>query len=253
MRTFYLSAAIAASLSFSLSSATEAQTTNPANQGAYRTTPSAGGYAAPTASGTRVANPAGAVPSSSANVTAFRIAVIDVSRVFKNHARFKAMMDGMKNQMEAIEQELKVDRDKIKQKEGQRDMQKVGTPDWKRFDNELTQMKGDFNVKMTQRQKDFLEEEASAYHQTYLEVQSAVQYFAQRNGIGLVLRYSGEPIDSNRREEILRVINQPIVFQNSIDITDDIIATVNRGAATPSAVNRTQAAAAPNRQASPRR
>lgn len=215
MRTLILTAAIAAILSCPLLSPASAQNTSPTS-GAYRTS-----------------QPATATqPASSVNVAAFRIAVVDISRVFKNHTGFKATMDGMKNRMQSIEQELKAERDKVKQKEDQRNRYNVGTPEWKQQDNELTQLKGDFNVKMTQRQKDFLEQEAKAYYTTYLQVNDAVKYYAQRNQIGIVLRYSGDPVDPNRREDILRAINKPIVFQNQIDITDDIIASLNRSATT---------------------
>ena len=234
VRNLFLSAAIAAILSFSILWTASAQTKTGANSGGYRSGQTAVRRVANASTSAIRGNPAAAVQSSSANVVAFRIGVLDISKVFKSHAGFKSTMDGMKQQMQTIEQELKAERDRVKQKEEQRNGYSVGSPEWKRFDNELTQMKGDFNVKMTQRQKDFLEQEAKVYYQTYLQVQDAVKYYAQRNGLGLVLRYSGDEVNPNLREGILRAINKPIIYQNQIDITDDIIAMVNGGAAAPS-------------------
>jgi hypothetical protein len=56
-----------------------------------------------------------------------------------------------------------------------------------------------------------------------------VKYYAQQHSIGLVLRFNGDKVDPNRRESVLRAINDPIVHQNNIDITPDSLALLNRG------------------------
>lgn len=171
-------------------------------------------------------NPAGA------NASKHGIAVVDISYIFKNHATFKATMDAMKAEMEKIEAELKADRDQIAQKEQQRNGFNVGSAEYKQADEEIARLMAEFNLKMTRLRKDFLEREAKVYYRTYLEVNKAVEFYAQRHNIGLVLRFNGEPVDANRREEVLREINKPVVYQNSIDITPDVLALLNRGPAT---------------------
>ena len=86
----------------------------------------------------------------------------------------------------------------------------------------------EFNLKMGKLRKDFLEREAKVYYQTYLEVVDAVKYYAKRQNIGLVLRFNGEPVDPNRRDDVLREINKPVVVQDQIDITPDVLALINR-------------------------
>jgi Skp family chaperone for outer membrane proteins len=169
-------------------------------------------------------NPAGA------NSQKHGIAVVDISYIYKKHERFRATMDQMKKEMESIEQELKSDRDKIAQTEQQRDTYHVGSPEYKQLDEESARMKAEFNLKMTRLRKEFLEREAKVYYQTYLEVSDAVSYYAKRQDIGLVLRFNGEPADPNRREGVLAEINKPVVFQNQIDITPDVLAILNRDA-----------------------
>jgi len=163
-----------------------------------------------------------------ANATKFGTAVVDVGYIFKNHQRFKATMDGMKGEMQGIEQSLKSKREGIAQKEAERNEYNLGTPEYKRLDEEVARQKADFNLEMTQLRKDFLDREAKVYHQTYLEVNEAVKYYAQRQNIGLVLRFNGETPDPNRRDDVLRAINKPVVFHNSIDITPDVLGLLNR-------------------------
>ncbi len=42
-----------------------------------------------------------------------------------------------------------------------------------------------------------------------------------------MLRFNGEPIDPNRRDDVLREINKQVVMQDSIDITLDVLVLLN--------------------------
>lgn len=163
-----------------------------------------------------------------ANASKYGIAVVDISYIFKQHTRFRATMDSMKKEMETIEAELKADREKIAQSEQQRNTYNVGSAEYKQLDEEVARMMAEFNLKMGRLRKDFLEREAKVYYQTYLEVVDAVNYYAKRQNIGLVLRFNGEPVDQNRREDVLREINKPVVAHDQIDITPDVILLLNR-------------------------
>jgi len=165
-----------------------------------------------------------------ANAEKYGIAVVDVSYIFKEHARFRATMEGMKKEMESIEAQLKADRDKIAQTEQERNKYNVGSAEYKKFDEDVARMMAEFNLKMTRLRKDFLEREAKVYYQTYLEVVEAVGYYAKRHNIGLVIRFNGDTVDPNKREDVLREINKPVPWQDNVDITPDVLALLNRDA-----------------------
>jgi Skp family chaperone for outer membrane proteins len=167
-------------------------------------------------------NPAGA------NASKYNIAVVDISYIFKKHERFKATMEQMKKEMETIEGGLKGDREKIAAQEQQRNQFNAGSAEFKKMDEDIARQMAEFNLKMGKLRKEFLEREAKVYFQTYLEVVDAVKYYAKRQGIGLVLRFNGEPVDPNRRDDVLREINKPVVVQDQIDITPDVLALINR-------------------------
>jgi Skp family chaperone for outer membrane proteins len=185
-------------------------------------------------------NPAGA------NATKHGVAVVDISYIFKKHDRFRATMDSMKKEMETTEAELKADRDKIAQMEEQRNTYNAGSAEYKQMDEQLARNMAEFNLKMTKLRKEFLEREAKVYYQTYLEVSQAVGYYAQHHDIGLVIRFNGEPVDPNKREDVLREINKPVVYQNQVDITPDILALLNRDSGTTAAKPAGAGAAVPH-------
>jgi Skp family chaperone for outer membrane proteins len=170
----------------------------------------------------------GGVNPAGANASKYNIAVVDISYIFKKHDRFKSTMEQMKKEMETIEAELKGDREKIAAQEQQRNQFNVGSAEYKKMDEDIARQMADFNLKMGKLRKEFLEREAKVYYQTYLEVVDAVKYYAKRQGIGLVLRFNGEAVDPNRRDDVLREINKPVVVQDQIDITPDVIMLLNR-------------------------
>jgi Skp family chaperone for outer membrane proteins len=169
-------------------------------------------------------NPAGA------NAQKHGVAVVDVSYIFENHARFRAAKETMKKEIEAADAQVKADRDRLAQLEEQRNTFNSGSPEYKQADEELARSMAELNLKMGKLRKDFIEREAKVYYQTYLEVIDAVKYYAQRHDIGMVVRFNGARVDPNRREDVLREINKSVVFQNQIDITPDVLALLNRDA-----------------------
>jgi Skp family chaperone for outer membrane proteins len=140
--------------------------------------------------------------------------------------------------MESADAQLKADRDTVANKEKMREQFNAGSPEFKQVDEEIARLKAEFQLKAGKIRRDFMEREAQVYYNTYMEVSNAVQYYAQQHNIGMVLKFNGDSIDPNNREDILRAINKPVVFQNNVDITPDVLALLNRGGtpgATPAA------------------
>lgn len=169
-----------------------------------------------------------------ANAPKFGIAVVDISYVFKEFTKFKSTMEGMKTEMKGIEDSLKTKRDAIAQLEEARNQLKPGTPDFKAKDEQLATEKAKFNLEMDRLRKDLMERESKVYFSTYQQVSYTIGEYAKQRNIGLVLRFNGTRPDPNNSRDILKDINKPVVFENNIDITRDIVAILNGGAATAS-------------------
>jgi Skp family chaperone for outer membrane proteins len=165
----------------------------------------------------------------SANAPRYGYAVVDVTYIFKNFSKFNSQMEGMKTAMESADSQLKADRDAVASKEKMREQYQPASPEFKQLDEEIARLKAEFQLKAGKIRRDFMEKEAQVYYSTFLEVSNAVQYYAQQHNIGMVLRFNGDSIDPNNREDILRAINKPVVFQNNVDITPDVLALLNRG------------------------
>lgn len=157
-----------------------------------------------------------------------RIAVIDISRIFKNHAGFKQAMEGMKKEVEAFEAEL---RNRGKEIEGLREQMrnyKAGSPEYKGIEEQMAKRAADGQAQTQLKRKDFLEREAKIYYDIYMEIGAAVAQFAQRNDISLVVRFNSAPIEGADRNSVLEGVNRAVVYQKNLNITDLVLQMLNR-------------------------
>ena len=170
-------------------------------------------------------------PTASAT-PASHVAVIDVGYIFKNHTSFKVAMDRMKDEVLAAENSLKAERDRINGLMEQIKGFNVGTPEYRKLEGEVAKAQGDFNVTAQLQKKDFMDREAQVYLQVYSQVERAVAQFARENGIAVVHRFDGDPVDNSDRNRILGNITKPIVYHDpQVDITPDILRMLNSAAA----------------------
>lgn len=165
-----------------------------------------------------------------ANAARYHVAVVDISFIFKNYPGFTSQIDKLKIEMEAADGALRADRDRLVQMEEQRNALKPGSAEFKALDEKLAHQKAEFSIKQGTVRRDFLEKEAQVYFATYNQVSAAVKAYAVKNDIGMVLRFTGDEMDKSApvpsREDVMRLIMQPIIHQNSIDITPDVLAVL---------------------------
>ena len=79
----------------------------------------------------------------------------------------------------------------------------------------------------------------------------AVDSFAKRNGIALVIQFSADKIDPANPQSIMRGVNRAVVYQHQLNITDFVIEIVNAGTPKPvqgGAVNTTGRPQVPGRR-----
>lgn len=173
------------------------------------------------------AAPQGPAPSGTS------VAVIDVAHIFKNHVRFNASMNDMKRDIDAFDAAMREESLKLQKKVEVMQSFAPSSNEFKKADEELAHLKSDFQIRVQAKKREFLEQEARVYYGIYREVEDAVASFAQRNRIGLVLRYTGDEMKPDDRASVLSGVNKPVVYQQNLDITQHVLNHLNAGATLP--------------------
>ena len=156
-----------------------------------------------------------------------RIAVIDVNHIFKNHAGFKQLVEGWKQKVKTAEGKMKAKNQAIEKMVEQLRLYKPGTQDYKQTEERIAKTRADLQVEVQINKKELMIEEAKMYLSVYQQVKKQVAYFAKQNGITLVLRYNSGDVDTEDPRQIQSLMLRPVIYQDHIDITNDILSRVS--------------------------
>jgi Skp family chaperone for outer membrane proteins len=167
-------------------------------------------------------------PASRASVQTSRpsspVAVIDLLYIFENHPGFqerKAQMDRAKEQKE---KELLGKRDTLKAKASRLKEYKPGTSEYSTLESELAQDEAALQIALKKANQEFIVAEGKMYYQTYQEVLDVVKWYASQRGIAMVLRYTGKEVNPDNPEEIMKEMNEQVVYyHDAVNITGDIL------------------------------
>lgn len=163
-----------------------------------------------------------------ARPTATPVALIDISKVFKDHNRFNSNMNAMKARVQAAEEQMKKDAETLKGWVEELQKYKAGSPEYNRLEGQIAKRRSEMSVEAQMARKNFLQEEAAIYYDIYREIEQQVQYSASQRGSVVVLRFNGGGVDADNPEDVLRFINKPVVWHNgAVDITDEVLNTLN--------------------------
>ncbi len=165
-------------------------------------------------------------PPTSGVPTAGAIALLDVNHIFKHHHRFKMEMERMRADVEAAEAAVQKDREAIQRLAEQLER---NNPNYKAIEQDIADRQARLAVSVRRQQRDFLEQEARIYHNTYIEIWQEVNHICRNQNIAMVLRFNRDVADTTKPEEVLRDIQKPVVWhRNGLDITDSVLAGLNR-------------------------
>jgi len=174
-----------------------------------------------------------AAPAPAGAPSGTNVAVIDIAHIFKNHVRFNAQMNDMKRDIDAFDAAMRDESVKLQKKQEAMVQFNPSSNEFKKADEDLAHLKSDFQIRVQAKKREFLEQEARVYYGIYREVEDAVASFAQRNRIGLVLRYTGDEMKPEDRASVLQGVNKPVVYQDRLDITQHVLNQLNAGATMP--------------------
>jgi Skp family chaperone for outer membrane proteins len=164
-----------------------------------------------------------------------QVAILDLAYIYANHVRFKAINEDMRREVEAAENDLKASREELQKMVEKLDDYRRNSPEYRELEEEITKRQAQLGADVNLRKKNFAEQEARNYYTVYQEVTEAIKRFCDERGIVLVLRFNGDPIDSENPQEIVKALNNTVLhYHKDIDITPHILAMVNRKGGTPS-------------------
>ena len=143
-----------------------------------------------------------------------QIAVIDISRVFKEHPRFIEQMAQLKARVEREDANMKARADRLQAMAEELKSLKSGSQEYKDKEKLIASERAQMQIDIQVQRKEFLQQEASIYKDIYDEVKVEVANYASRAGLAAVIRYTSKPpeADPDQPNTILAEIQKDLVW-----------------------------------------
>lgn len=215
-----------------------------ADRGVQRTASNTGGTAAATSNGPTPGLPA-------------VIGTIDMDSVFKNYEKVKVSSDDIAAKAMAKQNELqKLVADMKTLAEKQASLS-PSSPEFKKLDQQLTQMKITGEAAQESARKELAQVEAEALSALYREIQSMTARVAAWRGMNYVVKVSNEQPSAADPQAVMAILSRTVVYSDPRnDITQQVVQFLNQeyrkvAAAQPRPATGAAAPAAPAAAAQP--
>jgi outer membrane protein len=159
-----------------------------------------------------------------------KIGLIDMAHVFKEHKKFEALRNDLKEELESTEAEGKKFADKIQtlQNELKSGVFKEGSQEYISRETQLAKLTSDFNTFRAVSQKDFLRKESKIYGTVYKEVEDAIQKYCKAYKYTLILRFSRDELNTDDPQKLIAGLQRTVVhFRPDDDLTDSVVEYLN--------------------------
>jgi Skp family chaperone for outer membrane proteins len=156
------------------------------------------------------------------------IGTVDIEAVFKGYEEVKASSDTFKAEMMGRQKELMKISDEGKQATEMLAKMTPGSPDYKNFENKVTQLKAQFQAAQEQAQNEFAQKEADLMAGLYNKVQGMVGAVAKHHKLTHVMRVNRDPVSGSEPQSVMNAMSRAVVYSEpSFDITNEVIQYLN--------------------------
>jgi Skp family chaperone for outer membrane proteins len=156
-----------------------------------------------------------------------KVALVDVNYIFKQNAAFKAAMDALKDEADGMDKKMREGQTVMAMSQNQLKGLTPGSSEYAEMEEIIARLKTDLALETQTKRREMLSRQAKLYGQTYREITGEITKYSGERKIDMILKFSGDPVDSNNPDSILQEINKPVVYFNpKLDITTDILKTL---------------------------
>jgi Skp family chaperone for outer membrane proteins len=214
-------------------------------------------------------NPAASTEASAARVApkAAAIGSIDIEKVLKDYDKFKVANETIRAEALARHKSIMEIATEAKQEQEKYAKFLPGSPDAKKCEDRITQLKAQFEAGRENAEREFAQKEAEIMATIFNEISAMTKGAAVQRGLSFVVRYSDAPASGSEPNSVAAAMGRTVIFADpAADITAYVTywlnqrykesggvapknTTVNLPPSPTNAAPRTGAAPSPNRPA----
>jgi Skp family chaperone for outer membrane proteins len=171
---------------------------------------------------------------------ALPIALVNMDRVFKTHQPLLDKLAPIKVGVQDLEKKAQLRQIELETVVTQLRKAQPGTPESLRLQQQAAKLQTEMQQFVAKERDELQKREAAVFLEMYRQLEDEVKKYAKANGIKLVIRQQDGSLDDKQPlQEILKTLNRGIIYEEGLDITDEILKALDA---------RTQSEAKPAKQ-----
>jgi Skp family chaperone for outer membrane proteins len=152
------------------------------------------------------------------------VGIVNMDKVFKTHKPFQDKLDPLKQEAKDLEQKLQVRQAELETVAAQIRKAAPGSPEAARLMQQAGKLQGELQQFVNTERGNLQKKEAALYVTFYKQVDGEISKYAKAKGLKLVLKDQENNLDESQGvNELLKALNRGILYQDGLDITDDIV------------------------------
>jgi Skp family chaperone for outer membrane proteins len=152
------------------------------------------------------------------------IALVNMDRIFKDHKPFQDKLVPIKEGVQELDKNAQLRQIELETVVTQLRKAQPGSPEGQRLQQQAVKLQTEMQQFIAKERESLQKREATAHLDLYRQVEEEVKKYSKAKGIKLVIRQQETSLDDNQPlPEILKALNRGIVYEDGLDITDDIL------------------------------
>ena len=160
------------------------------------------------------------------------IGLVNVDRILKTHKPLLARIDPLKSEAKELDAAIQVRQAELETVAGQFRRTPPGTPEQQRLQGQLGKLQTDMQQFVVTERSQLQKKEMAVYLDFFRKLDAEISKYAKEHRLKLVLRQSETSLEDNQTlPDAMKALNRTILFDEGLDITDDILKALNATAA----------------------
>jgi Skp family chaperone for outer membrane proteins len=160
------------------------------------------------------------------------IAILNMDRIFKSHKPLLEQLAPVREETKKLQETVQLRQAEIETVANQIRKTDPGSPDFQRLQAQLLKLNAELQQLVQAGQQGLQKKESVIYLGFYRILDEEVAKYAKAKGLKLVIRQQDSSLDDNQPlPELLKSLNRSIIYQDGLDITDEILKALDARAA----------------------
>ena len=157
----------------------------------------------------------------------FPIATINLDKVFNNYKKHAERLQPIRDSAKELDESVQVRQVEMETTANQFRKAPPGTPEQLRLQQQLVKLQNDLRIFVEGERQKIQKREVGALVATQRDVDEQIKKICKERGLKLVLRQNSAPEESQPLQEVLKNLNRDVIFQDGLDITEDVLRALN--------------------------